>query len=271
MDCKESRYAIREVSELTGVKPVTLRAWQRRYNLIQPQRTEKGHRLYSEQDIHTIRQIQSWLLKGVSIGKVSLLLQSSEQAGTGLFIEQATELPECQPLLVALAQLNQGKVVNVLATVMKEYPLDIVETQLILPVIDALEKVKGPLRSLQKGLFNGVMLNKLSSILEAENKAAHKGKCLCVSFEPCGHVLAWLWAVGWAEKGYNVTFLENVEDISGLVGHEGNTRYSILALFSYRNLSDNQRKALSELKPQFSEPIYFSEVLATLVKQEVSQ
>ncbi|HAS6149831.1 TPA: MerR family transcriptional regulator, partial [Vibrio vulnificus] len=29
----EKWYAIREVSELTGVKPVTLRAWQRRYNL----------------------------------------------------------------------------------------------------------------------------------------------------------------------------------------------------------------------------------------------
>lgn len=271
MDCEEHRYAIREVSEMTGVKPVTLRAWQRRYNLIQPQRTEKGHRLYSEQDIRTIRQIQSWLLKGVSIGKVGPLLPISEPAGAELSFEAATELQECQLLLDALAQLNRGKAANVLATVMKEYPLDIVEKQLVLPVIDALEKVKGPLRSLQKGLFNSVMLSKLSSILEAENKAAHKGNGLCVSFEHCGNVLAWLWAVGWAEKGYNVTFLEEVEDISGLVDHEGNTRYSILALFSYRNLSDNQRKALSELKPQFSEPIYFSEVLATLVKQEVSQ
>ena len=56
MACEEPLYTIREVSELTGVKPVTLRAWQRRYNLVQPQRTEKGHRLYLSSDIATIRQ-----------------------------------------------------------------------------------------------------------------------------------------------------------------------------------------------------------------------
>ncbi len=77
MACEQTLYAIREVSEITGVKPVTLRAWQRRYNLVQPQRTAKGHRLYTDADIQTIRQIQSWLLKGVSIGKVSQLLQGS--------------------------------------------------------------------------------------------------------------------------------------------------------------------------------------------------
>jgi len=83
---------------------------------------------------------------------------------------------------------------------MKEYPLDIVESQFAFPVIDALERVKGPLRSLQKGLFQSLMINKLSSILEAENKAAHKGKCLCVSYDPVGSLLAWLWAVTWAGR-----------------------------------------------------------------------
>lgn len=42
MVCDEKRYAIREVAEITGVKPVTLRAWQRRYNLVQPIVPRKG-------------------------------------------------------------------------------------------------------------------------------------------------------------------------------------------------------------------------------------
>ena len=47
-------YAIRSyyaVSSLTGVNSVTLRAWERRYNLIRPQRTAKGHRLYTQRDV----------------------------------------------------------------------------------------------------------------------------------------------------------------------------------------------------------------------------
>ncbi|MFO7703780.1 MAG: MerR family DNA-binding transcriptional regulator, partial [Halopseudomonas sp.] len=33
---------IREVSRVTGVNAITLRAWERRYGLITPHRTEKG-------------------------------------------------------------------------------------------------------------------------------------------------------------------------------------------------------------------------------------
>ncbi len=51
---------IREVTRLTGVHPVTLRAWERRYGLV-VQRTGKGHRLYSEEQVERIRRILVWL------------------------------------------------------------------------------------------------------------------------------------------------------------------------------------------------------------------
>lgn len=266
MACEEKLYAIREVSEITGVKPVTLRAWQRRYNLVQPQRTAKGHRLYTDLDIQTIRQIQSWLLKGVSIGKVSQLLQGSLPEPGELTAAQ-TDLEECEALLSALAQLNRGKAESVISTVMKEYPLDIVERQFLLPVIDAVDKVKGPLRSLQKGLLQSIMLTKLSGIMESENKAAHKGRCLVVSFDPVGSVLAWLWALTWAEQGYNVTFLDGVEDMTGLQENEFMAQYSAVALFSHRSLAENQVQTLHQLASRFGEQLFLSDVLQTLTQQ----
>ena len=54
---QEELFPIREVSRLTGVNPVTLRAWERRYGLIQPTRTESGHRLYSMADVEAVRSI----------------------------------------------------------------------------------------------------------------------------------------------------------------------------------------------------------------------
>ncbi|WP_245944323.1 MerR family transcriptional regulator [Marinospirillum perlucidum] len=73
-------YPIREVSRLTGVNTVTLRAWERRYGLICPQRTPKGHRLYSAEDIDTIRRILQWLDKGVAVSQVGDLLDKAPQA-----------------------------------------------------------------------------------------------------------------------------------------------------------------------------------------------
>ena len=39
-------FPIRTVSAETGVNPITLRAWERRYGLVNPRRTDTGHRLY---------------------------------------------------------------------------------------------------------------------------------------------------------------------------------------------------------------------------------
>ncbi len=52
-------YPIRKISELTGINPVTLRAWERRYGLIKPERTPKGHRLYTDEHVQLIRRILS--------------------------------------------------------------------------------------------------------------------------------------------------------------------------------------------------------------------
>lgn len=44
-------YTIGEVALLCDINPVTLRAWQRRYGLLKPQRTDGGHRLFNDADI----------------------------------------------------------------------------------------------------------------------------------------------------------------------------------------------------------------------------
>ena len=74
---QEELFPIREVSRLTGVNPVTLRAWERRYGLIQPTRTDSGHRLYSQADIDAVRSILAWIERGVAVSKVGSILAKS--------------------------------------------------------------------------------------------------------------------------------------------------------------------------------------------------
>ena len=60
-------YPIREFARLTGVNPVTLRAWERRYGIIRPERTAKGHRFYTEDHILLVKNILYWLDQGYPI------------------------------------------------------------------------------------------------------------------------------------------------------------------------------------------------------------
>lgn len=68
---------IREVARITGVNAVTLRAWERRYGLIVPLRTAKGHRLYDDTHIERIRDIVTWLNRGVAVSQIRTLLGTS--------------------------------------------------------------------------------------------------------------------------------------------------------------------------------------------------
>ena len=70
----EHLFPIRAVAQMTGVNPITLRAWERRYGLINPTRTESGHRLYSAGDIQAIRQAQTLSAQGVALPQIAQIL-----------------------------------------------------------------------------------------------------------------------------------------------------------------------------------------------------
>ncbi|WP_421269617.1 MerR family transcriptional regulator [Aeromonas veronii] len=129
----EGIYPIREVSRLTGVNAVTLRAWQRRYGLVQPARTEKGHRLYSEQDIRQIGEILSWLERGVSIGQVKGLLSEPQAQPVSDHWQQTLE-----QFSQALLAFNQRKAEAELNDLLASYPFELVRSRVLQPLVERL-------------------------------------------------------------------------------------------------------------------------------------
>lgn len=129
----EGIYPIREVSRLTGVNAVTLRAWQRRYGLVQPARTDKGHRLYSEQDIRQIGEILSWLERGVSIGQVKGLLSEPHAQPVSDHWQQTLE-----QFSQALLAFNQRKAEAELNDLLASYPFELVRSRVLQPLVERL-------------------------------------------------------------------------------------------------------------------------------------
>ncbi len=84
------KYRIKAVSQQTGVAPVTLRAWERRYGLLMPHRTHSNYRLYSDRDIALLR----WLKARVDGGLPIRI--AAEQA---LAMQRSGEMPEALPPL----------------------------------------------------------------------------------------------------------------------------------------------------------------------------
>jgi len=62
-------FNLKAVVQQTGLKPDTLRAWERRYGLPSPARSGGGHRLYSQRDIEALRWLLARQREGLSISR----------------------------------------------------------------------------------------------------------------------------------------------------------------------------------------------------------
>jgi DNA-binding transcriptional MerR regulator len=76
---QEALFNLKAVVQQTGLKPDTLRAWERRYGLPQPERSEGGHRLYSQRDIDTVRWLMARQREGLSISHAVELWEQIEE------------------------------------------------------------------------------------------------------------------------------------------------------------------------------------------------
>lgn len=62
---------IGELAKRTGVASTTLRAWERRYGLLEPNRTEGGYRLYTEDDEARVHAMTSMMRRGMSAAEAA--------------------------------------------------------------------------------------------------------------------------------------------------------------------------------------------------------
>ncbi len=86
-------YPIRSVSEMTGIPPVTIRAWENRYGLVNPVRTAGGHRLYGMRDIETLIAAKAIMReRGLSIGMAARMLLAESDFESDFESESESEL-----------------------------------------------------------------------------------------------------------------------------------------------------------------------------------
>ncbi|WP_313025975.1 MerR family transcriptional regulator [Pseudomonas lopnurensis] len=133
---QQELFPIREVSRLTGVNPVTLRAWERRYGLVRPTRTDSGHRLYSMADVEAIRSILAWTERGVAVSKVGdILARSAAGRAAEPSVADSSERGQWQTQLRrAVSRFDEARLEQLYGQIFSTYPLAVVFQEILLPV-----------------------------------------------------------------------------------------------------------------------------------------
>jgi methanogenic corrinoid protein MtbC1 len=134
-------YNTKAVVRETDVPADTFRAWERRYGVPQPHRTEGGHRLYSERDIAIIRWLRDRTAEGMNISQAVRLLQNSDSSASDTSSSNAIQLePRAlqrlqNELLESMMHFDGAHAEQLMAEAFALYPFEEVLLQLIEPLM----------------------------------------------------------------------------------------------------------------------------------------
>ena len=203
------QYSIRQLSEISGVNAITLRAWERRYGLLKPQRTAKGHRYYTADDIETVRNILNWLDRGVAISKVKPLLTTDQETPDENSVSNHwQETINCS--LELINQFQREKLEQQMNELFGNYPLDTLSINYFTPMLDALDR-QAQLRfggSAEKIFFDSELHADLISRIRHANSNNNGERLLLLALDGHQHSIpALLMALALLEAGFRLHLL----------------------------------------------------------------
>jgi MerR family transcriptional regulator, light-induced transcriptional regulator len=131
-----SVFRIGELSRRSGVSPELLRAWERRYGLLDPTRSKGGLRLYSPDDLERVRRMQRYLESGMAAAEAATLALREKPAHA--------EGPHTDPAVVrgdlaeALDAFDEARAHAILDDLLAAATIDTVLSDVLLPFLEEL-------------------------------------------------------------------------------------------------------------------------------------
>jgi DNA-binding transcriptional MerR regulator len=126
-------YSIKQLSVLTGIKPHTIRVWEKRYEMFSPDRTDTNIRRYSEDDLRLALNVKMLLSVGYRISRISRM--SQEEMST--IINQGNKYvgppPVPESLLTAAINMDEEAFVEKLNEFVKERGFEWTYENLLVP------------------------------------------------------------------------------------------------------------------------------------------
>lgn len=201
-------YPIRTVATLTGVNPITLRAWERRYGLVKPTRTASGHRVYTRADIDTVHRILSLMENGIAIGHVRDALAArparAPAADKGPWAEARARMT------AAIAQFDEDRLEDVYNELLALHSIERVTREVLLPLLAELgERWRTRTGGIAEEHFLGLYLrNKLGARIHHRSRAVTGPKLLAACLPGEQHEIGLLlFALAAHERGYRLVLL----------------------------------------------------------------
>jgi len=269
------RFPIRVLAEKTTVGTSTLRAWERRYGLIHPERTPKGHRLYSASDVKRVLKILDLLNDGHNLPSIAEMLNIENTSTDYLDIDESLSSTRSSsgktPMasiwdeyiartLEAASDFNIERIDAIYNEASSLYPVDMVTDRLIQPTIVALgTRWKDHPESgiAEEHFFTSWLKNRLGARFHHSYTQARGARIICACVPGSFHEIGlMLFALSALARGYRVLYFGADLPFDQLSYITQRSAAKAVVLSAQTVIDENAKDGLNTLPKELNIPVF---------------
>lgn len=238
-------YNIKKVSDIVGIPVLTIRAWENRYRIITPNRSEGGHRLFSEEDINKLKFLKRQIDEhGLKISEAVRMLQRTEfQAAaekTTIALTSHSYEPIMNELYEHLIKYNTFQANASIDLAFSLYPYEIVFRHILIPVLHRIgsEWEEGLVTVAQEHFASQIIMHRFSQLFRILPIDPSLPKALAFCPEGEHHHLGLMhFSLFLKKKGIDVIYLGPNTPLSGIKNVIEMKSISIVAISATDSIS----------------------------------
>jgi len=109
------QYSIKDLENLSSIKAHTIRIWEKRYSLIEPERTDTNIRYYSDEDVKKLLNVAVLVQNGIKISHVAKLSPKEIKQKASFILQNPNDVDnQVKNLIISMVELSESKFEKIL-------------------------------------------------------------------------------------------------------------------------------------------------------------
>ncbi|NJM25527.1 MAG: MerR family transcriptional regulator [Bacteroidia bacterium] len=132
-----ANYSIKDLEQLSGIKAHTIRIWEKRHQIIRPQRTATNIRYYSDDDLKKIINVSLLNTSGIKISRIACM-SAPEVAQKVIELSEQRDAAHMQidRLVMAMVDLEEDVFEKILSGMILRFGFERVITEIVYPFLE---------------------------------------------------------------------------------------------------------------------------------------
>jgi len=258
------RYSIKDLEQLTGIKAHTIRIWEKRYHLIEPERTNTNIRYYSDRDLKKLLNVSILNRNGHKISSiVGMDIDEINQKILEISESSPDTENQIEQLIVAMIELDEMRFERVLTSSVIKLGFDDTVVRILYPFFEKIGLLWqiGTIYPAQEHFVSNLIRQKLIIAIDGQSAIAKSNSKTFLMFLPSNewHELGLLFYNYLIKKaGYKVVYLGQSVPFEDLM--EVSAKHNIDALFTSITTPLTRKKFadyIHQLSETFSDKVVF--------------